>query len=163
MSARRGPVLIEEAAGGPAPSPAAAAPVPDTVAEAPTGQAMRTMAALAARRGSALGRWFWRLLGALAVFTLGVLAWGAVDRLIAASPLLGWAALVLLGAFVCVCLAIAVRELSALARLSRLDHVHKAAAAALVADDLVGGARCRSTGCWPSMPGARRCPGAATA
>ena len=44
---------------------------------------MKTMAALTARRSSALGRWFWRVLGALVVFGMSVGAWAVVDALIA--------------------------------------------------------------------------------
>ena len=47
MTARRGPILIEENADTAQSSPADAPPVPDAVARAPDGQAMRTMAALA--------------------------------------------------------------------------------------------------------------------
>jgi len=145
MAERRGPVVIEDEADGTGTgtgagaarmSPAEAPPVPDPVAEAPTGQAMRTMAALTARRPSALGRWFWRLLGALVAFGASVAAWATVDALLAANPILGWIALGLLGAFLAVVLAIVLREWAALARLGRLDHLHRAAEAALSAGDL---------------------------
>ncbi len=135
MAGRR-PVLIEDDPGAAAPSPAAAAPVPDIAEGPPTGRAMRTMAALATRRGSLLGRWFWRLLGALIAFGAGALGWAALSGLIASVPVLGWVAVALLVAFTAVCLAIIARELAALARLTRLDAVHKAAAAALAANDL---------------------------
>lgn len=135
MSTRDGPVLIDLDALPD--SPADAPPVPDAEpGDRPTGQAMRTMAALAARRPSLLARWFWRLFAALAVFTLSLLAWAAVERLIAQNAALGYAALALVAAFVAVCLAIVVKELSALARLKRLDAVGRAAKAALAANDL---------------------------
>ncbi|RVT85894.1 TIGR01620 family protein [Rhodobacteraceae bacterium CCMM004] len=141
MAERRGPILIDESAAGagaagPRESPAEAPPVPDLALEPPSGQAMKTMAALAARRASPLWRWFWRSFAALFVFVLGVTAWQAIDALIASQPVLGLIAAVLTGAFVLVCLLIAVREVSAVARLERLDGVHKAAEAAVVAGDL---------------------------
>ncbi|RVV98482.1 TIGR01620 family protein [Mesobaculum littorinae] len=139
QQARRGPVLIEDDAGEPASpplSPAEAPPVPDTVSARPRGQAMRTMAALAARRPSRLARWFWRLLGALIAFGVSVLTWRAVAALIATYPLLGYAALALTVAFLSVCVAIIVREAAALARLGRLDHLGRAAEAALRDADL---------------------------
>ncbi|WP_099826625.1 YcjF family protein [Oceaniglobus indicus] len=132
---RSGPVLIEEDAGA-HPTPAEVAPVPDAEEASPTGQAMRTMAALAARKPSALRRWFWRTLGALAVFFLSLGAWSAVTGLLAANPVLGYIAAVLIGAFVLVLLLIAGKEWTALMRLQRLDGVHKAAIEARAAQDL---------------------------
>ncbi|WP_226782186.1 YcjF family protein [Oceaniglobus trochenteri] len=135
----KGPVLIEEEAGSaPHSTPADAPPVPDINTDAPTGQAMRTVAALAARRPSALARWFWRLLIAMVGFFLTLAAWSAVSGLIATYPVLGYAAAVLVGSFLFVLLAIAIKEWAALARLQRLDGVHKAAEAARAAGDLAG-------------------------
>ncbi|MGI1660898.1 YcjF family protein [Palleronia sp. KMU-117] len=138
MSDRRGPVLIEIDEDAAAQSPAEAPPVVDPDAPLPTGQAMQTMATLAARRPSALGRWFWRLLVALVTFILSVAAWSFVDTLIARSAVLGYAALVLVGLFVLVCVAILIREWAAISRLARLDKLHAAAAEALATNDLVG-------------------------
>lgn len=135
---RSGPVLIEEEAEAPIVSPADVPPVPDLVQEAPSGQAMKTMAALAARRGSALGRWFWRSAAALFVFVLSVSAWGALEGLLASQPILGWIATGLVGLFVVTGLGVALRELSALARLEKVGALHKEAAAALAAQDLKG-------------------------
>jgi putative membrane protein len=136
MSDRKGPVLIEIDEDVAPQSPAEAPPVVDTDAPMPTGQAMQTMAALAARRPSALGRWFWRLLVALLTFILSVAAWNAVTGLVARTPLLGYVALGLLAAFVVVCLAIIIREWAAIARLGRLDKLHAAAAEALALNDV---------------------------
>lgn len=102
---------------------------------------MQAAATFAARSPSALGRWFWRLLGALAVFFLGLWAWDFVAGLIARSPWLGYGALVLVGAFVVVCAGIALREWAAFARLRRLDTIHRMAARALAEDDLDGARR----------------------
>lgn len=134
----RGPVLIEEGPGAPAPSPAEAPPVLDHVEDGPSGQAMRTMAALAARRPSALARWFWRLLVAIVGFFGSLALWNLVTELLASQPVLGMVASVLVGAFVLVLLAIALKEWAGLARLQRLDGVHKAATAARAAGDLAG-------------------------
>jgi len=136
MSDRReGPVLLELDEETPGVTPADAPPIPED-APPPSGQAMRTAAALASRRSSVLARWFWRLLGALVVFGLSLWAWDFVTGLIARNAILGYTALGLLGLFLVVCLAIVIREWAALARLARLDHIHKAAGAARSANDL---------------------------
>ncbi|KAF0676606.1 YcjF family protein [Profundibacterium mesophilum] len=133
----RGPILIEDdMPGAERPGPAEAPPVPDLPQGAPDGAAMRSMAALATRRSTALGRWFWRLLGALAVLSISLAGWAAIDALITAQPVLGMIALALAAAFVAVCLLIVLREALALRRLARLDHLHTAAAAALAGNDL---------------------------
>jgi putative membrane protein len=136
MSDRRdGPVLIEieeESTSSPADAP----PVVDSDEALPTGQAMQTMAALATRHGSPLTRWFWRLLVAVLTFVLSVAAWDFVTALLARQPILGYAALGLLGLFLLVCLAILLREWAALARLGRLDKLHAAAAEAHATGDL---------------------------
>jgi putative membrane protein len=133
------PVLLELDEATPGVTPAEAPPVPEDDVR-PTGQAMRTAAAFAARPRSALGRWFWRLLFSLLSFGLTLWAWDAVTGLIARNEVLGTIALVLLVLFLAVCAAILIREWAALARLARLDHVQKAAAAARAANDL-GAAR----------------------
>ncbi|MEM9474535.1 MAG: TIGR01620 family protein [Pseudomonadota bacterium] len=117
------------------PSPAEAEPVVD-MDTAPTGQAMQTMATLTARQPSALARWFWRLLSALLVFALSVWAYDFVMGLVARNPILGYAALGLTGLFLITCLAIILREWSALARLARLDKIHTAAEAARTSGDM---------------------------
>ncbi|CUH15016.1 hypothetical protein JSE7799_00292 [Jannaschia seosinensis] len=110
--------------------PAAAPPVPeDDTAPPPSGRAMQTVALLASRRQSGLGGWFFGTLGALLAFALSVAAWEFVTGLLAAQPVLGLVAAVLVGAFLLACLAVAVRELSALARLGRIDALRTQAAA----------------------------------
>jgi putative membrane protein len=96
------PVILELDEATPGVTPAEAPPVPEADAR-PTGQAMRTAAALAARPRSALGRWFWRLLAALVTFGLTLWAWDAVTGLIARNEVLGTVALVLLVLFLAVC------------------------------------------------------------
>jgi putative membrane protein len=134
MTERDGPVLIELDDAGP--SPADAPPVHET--HAPSGQAMQTAAALAARPRSVLGRWFWRLLGAVIVFFASVAAWDFVTSLVQRNVYLGWAALILLGLFVLTCLAIVIREWAALARLARIEHLHTEAARVMDEADLPG-------------------------
>ena len=129
------PLLLELDEATPGVTPAEAPPVPDAEAP-PTGRAMRGAAALAARPRSALGRWFWRLLGVIVVFGFSLWAWDFVTGLVARNEVLGTIALVLVGLFVAVCLAIVIREWAALARLARLDHIHKGAASARAANDL---------------------------
>lgn len=130
-----GPVLIEiDAAEGKAPDPAEAPPVPELTP--PTGSAMQTVAALGARRGTALGRFFWSALAAFLTFVLSVAAWDFVNGLLARNTVLGGIALALTGAVLLALLAIALREAAALARLSRLDGLRSDAEAALAAGEL---------------------------
>ncbi len=129
----RGPVLIEMDAGAPA-APETAPPVPD-VGPVPEGRAMQAAVALAAARPSRLGRWLVGSFTALFGFVLSLAAWNYVTGLLAAAPVLGWIASVLLGIFVAVLLIVALRELGAIGRLARLDAVHRAAVAALVSGE----------------------------
>ena len=140
---RAGPLRLGETPQGPPrPGPEAAPPVPDAaVAPSARGRAMQTVALLAARRQTGLGKWLWGTLGALLSFALGVALWAFVDRLMAANPVLGWIALGLTAAFVLACLAVILREVTALMRLGRIDHLRREAEA--VAD--LEGARRLST------------------
>lgn len=128
------PVLIELAVA--TPSPADAPPVEETIA--PSGQAMQTMATLASRRPSTLGRWFWRLLVSMILFFLSISVWNFVTALIAQNPILGWIAIAFVAVFSIVCLAIILKEWAALARLSRIDSLHREAEALMAANDLSG-------------------------
>ncbi len=138
MSAPKKPVLIDLEAPAkaqdrdrtPTPSPADAPPVPDDVPPQPQGQAMQTMARMAARRSSFLGRWFWRLALALTGFVISLTAWDFVSGLLARSPYLGGAATILIGLLIATLLAMALREWAAFARLSRLGAIRRAADAA---------------------------------
>jgi putative membrane protein len=129
-----GPVLIEMEAPA-ALSPAEAPPVEEAALPADAA-AMQKLAVLAAHRPSALSRWFWRLLLALVAFVVSLAAWDFVTGLMARNPLLGWAAALLVGLFVLVLAAIALREAAAYARLARLDGLHREADAALAGADL---------------------------
>lgn len=129
-----GPVLIELDQSTPEITPATAPPVPEVAA--PQGQAMQTLAKIAARKPSRIGRWFWGLVLALAGFALSVAAWDFVTGMVARNQYLGYVALGLMALFIVVLLVIALREALGFARLKRLDRVHRAAEAALATGDL---------------------------
>lgn len=132
----KGPVLFDlEEDSAPRPQVADAPPVPDLVPE-PQGQAMQIAARFAARRPSRLVRLFWGLASALIAAIVSIAAWNFVTDLLARSPLLGWAMTVLLGVFLLVLALLALRELAAFGRLSRLDGLRHDAAEALAVDDL---------------------------
>ena len=131
------PVLIDLDGTQTGPSPADAPPVAEPV-EAPSGQAMQTLATLAARPRSRLAAWFWQSLLALVIFVAGIAAWDFVNGLLARSPVLASIALFLLGAFLIVCLVIIVREVAALSRLRRVDRFHAEAADLRASGDLTG-------------------------
>jgi putative membrane protein len=131
----KGPVLIELDE-PPVQGPSEAQPVPDTDMPAPTGQAMQTVATLAARRPSRLARWFWGLLLSIMGIAVSYAAWEFTIGLITRVPLLGYAVSVLMAAFVLVLLVMALRELAAFSRLARMDSLHRAGEAARTAGDL---------------------------
>ena len=133
MTERDGPVLIELDA--PSPSPAEVPAIDD---DTPRGQAMQAAASLAARQPSRLARWFWRSLGAVVMFFVTLAAWDAIASLMARNEWLAWTGLALIGLFVLVCLAIAIREWAALARLEKIEGFHERAASVLSAADLNG-------------------------
>ncbi len=134
LSGSKGPVLIELDQATPEITPATAPPVPEVAA--PQGQAMQTLAKIAARKPSRLRRWFWGLVVALAGFALSVAAWDFVNGMIARNLYLGYVALGLMALLIVVLLVIALREALGFARLKRLDRVHRAAEAALATGDL---------------------------
>lgn len=139
MSTPRGPVLIDleqTAKDADAPNPATAPPVPEEGATGERAAMQRLAAAVSAKPKNRLATWFWSLLGSVLLFFASLAAWSVVDNLLASNPLLGLAAMVLLGTFALVCLAIVARELMAFARLSRLDKIQHAAARALADGDL---------------------------
>ncbi|MHC0053368.1 YcjF family protein [Actibacterium sp. D379-3] len=133
----QGPVLIDlEGADRRAETPATAPPVPEPAPDVPTGRAMQTMAVLAARPASRLGRFFWSALLALVGFIASVTAWDFVTGLLTRNTVLGTVALGLIVAVGLALLLVALRELAGFARLQRLDGVHKAALAAIATEDL---------------------------
>jgi len=134
MTDRKGPVLVElEEA--PLAGPAAAPPVPD-LSPLPQGRAMQTVAALGARRPNRLAQAFWTALLALVTFAASLAAWSFVTGLLAANPILGWTAAILVGLVLVTLLLIALRELVAFTRLGKLDELRREAEHALAARDL---------------------------
>lgn len=133
MSRDKGPVLIEIEPTAEDLTPDTAPPVPEL---GPSGAAMQSVVAIAARPPSRLALWFWSTLLALVSFTLSVAAWDFVTGLLLRNSYLGYAALGLTGLFVLILLAIGFREWLSFARLRRLDSIHVAGRAAVMAQDL---------------------------
>ena len=129
----RGPVLIDlddaEAA-----RPETAPAIADI--ELPQGVAMQQVAAIAARKPSRIGRWFWSLAVALTGFIVSLAAWDYVTALLARSPILGGVAMALILLLCLVLTIIALRELAAFGRLQKLDKIQQQAQAARDAGDL---------------------------
>jgi putative membrane protein len=130
------PVLID-LDNDPVESVSEAPAVPDIDALVPTGQAMQSVARIAARKPSRLARWFWGLLASLLTAMLGVAAWDFAASMVARVPILGWAVVGLLGALVLILLVVAIREFAAIGRLGRIDKLRQAADAAVASQDLV--------------------------
>ncbi|TMV07667.1 TIGR01620 family protein [Ruegeria sediminis] len=130
-----GPVLIDlEGEAQSAPNVSQAPPVPDMIP--PQGQAMQAAARMAARKPSALTKWFWGLALAVIGAVVSVAAWDFATSLVERAPILGWIVTGLLAALVLVALVIALREMAAIGRLARVDELRRSADAALAADDL---------------------------
>ncbi len=128
------PVILERKAAAEL-TPATAPPVTDAEV-LPEGRAMAGAMAFAARRPSRLGRLFWSALVALVGFLVSVAAWDFVTGMLSRNEVLGWAAAGLFALVLLAALLIALRELGALARLRRVDALHRAADAALAGGDL---------------------------
>jgi putative membrane protein len=140
VSDKKRPVLIElDTPEDARPGPADAPPVPDLGDHSepgPDGRAMATAATLASRKPSRLARWFWSLLGAILATVISIAAWNFATSLLAANPILGWVVTALFGLFILVTLLIAIKEMSAFARLARLDRLQRAADHALAENSL---------------------------
>lgn len=132
----KGPVLIEidedDSVG-----PDIAPPVPDeSLPDMASGHAMQRVTGLLARRPSRITRIFWSIAALLFGTVFSIAAWDYATSLIARVPVLGYA-VVGLGTILFFILAIvAVRELSMIARLKRLDDIQAKAAAALSSNDV---------------------------
>ncbi len=96
----------------------------------PQGRAMQGVLHLAARRGSAFGRFATWVFGALFSFVLSVSAWNFVTDLLTQNSWLGGVALVLTGLALVVVVVLAGQEVLAFSRQGRLDHLRRAAAQA---------------------------------
>ena len=130
----KGPVVIDLEDDAPVADVSQAPPVPDV--GLPQGQAMQSAARFAARKPSALSRWFWGLAVAVVGAVVSVAAWDFAVSLLDRSPILGGIVTGLIVALLLVVLVIALRELAAIGRLSRVDGMRRAADAALAEDDL---------------------------
>ena len=130
----KGPVVIDLEDDAPGADVSQAPPVPDV--GLPQGQAMQSAARFAARKPSALSRWFWGLAVAVVGAVVSVAAWDFAVSLLDRSPILGGIVTGLIVALLLVVLVIALRELAAIGRLSRVDGMRRAADAALAEDDL---------------------------
>lgn len=120
------PALIELTE-GPDADPGREAPVPDDL---PQGRAMQMVAGLSRRQTSPLSRAALWVFTTLFTFVLSVAAWDFVTALLSRDSLLGWIALVLVGAAIVVLLLLALREAAAFARIARIDRLRLNAATA---------------------------------
>ena len=100
------------------------------------GRAMEGVRLLATRRASGFGRFAGWVFGSLFSLILTVAAWNFVTGLFAANAWLGWLASVLLVLAAGVVLVLVAGELSAFARLARLDSIRAQAIHAADAGDL---------------------------
>lgn len=116
-------------------TPATAPPVPEGDEPAPP-PAMARAAAMVSAAPSGLAATFFGLVLAFIAFAFSVSAFQWVERLIVEHPVLGWIGAALLGAVVLIAVAVALRELLALRRLARIDHLQRDAAEALARGDL---------------------------
>ncbi|SDW72750.1 putative membrane protein [Ruegeria halocynthiae] len=130
----KGPVLIDLEDDVPVADVANAPPVPDVAP--PQGQAMQAAVRFAARRPSALAKWFWGLALAVVGAVISVAAWDFALSLLDRAPVLGWIVTGLIAALLFVVAIISLRELAAISRLSRVDDMRRAADTALTEDDL---------------------------
>lgn len=126
------PALIE-LDDGPAADPGLEAPVPDPL---PGGRAMQAAGRLATRRISPLSRAAIWVFGTLLSFVVSVAAWDFVTTLLMRDSLLGWLAMILVGAAILVLLLLALREIAAIARISRIDNLRRKASMARDTADL---------------------------
>lgn len=97
---------------------------------------MQAAVRFAARKPSVLARWFWGLAVAVVGAVVSVAAWDFAISLLERAPVLGWIVTGLIAALLLVVLVIALRELAAISRLSRVDGLRRAADTALADEDL---------------------------
>jgi putative membrane protein len=97
---------------------------------------MQSAAKMMARKPSLLGRLFWGVTIALLGAVVSIAAWDFAAGLITRWPILGLAVSALLGLFVLILAVMALREIAALGRLSRIDGLRQSAAVALESNDL---------------------------
>ncbi|GFE65251.1 YcjF family protein [Litoreibacter roseus] len=124
-------------------TPATAPVVPDLDTPKPSGQAMKTLAVVAARPRNRLVGLFWSALLSLIGFAVSVAAWDFVTGLLERNAVLGTIAMVLIGVVLIALLLLAGREWIAIGRLKRIDTLRVEAEAALTTGDLGAARRVR--------------------
>jgi putative membrane protein len=117
-------------------SPSDAPVVPELEIEPPQGQALQTLAIMAAKRPSILWRVFWAALLALLGTVLSIAAWDFVVDMLGRNIWLGRAVLAGVGMFVVAGLGLALREWLSLSRFRRVDSLRTATEVALASGDL---------------------------
>jgi putative membrane protein len=123
------PLLIERPEDPDAPTPATVPPVPEIGGDA-------APVRLPPPRRSALGRVGAWLFGTLFTFVLSVAAWDFVTSLLTRNSVIGWVAVVLVGAATLVALALALREMAGISRMARIDGLRSQAEQAVAAADI---------------------------
>lgn len=127
---------------GPAADPGLEAPVPEAEPVAPPeGRALTALFRLSTRRSSPLTRAALWVFTTLLAFVLSVAAWDFVTALLSRDSLLGWIALVLVGAAVLLLILLALREAAAFARIARIDGLRDKARTARSTADLAAARR----------------------
>ncbi|WP_413993458.1 YcjF family protein [Labrys okinawensis] len=86
-------------------------------------------------RRSRLGAIFWSAVGGLVSLGIGLSVTKLIDDLFSYANWLGWVGAALAGIAALAFLAIAIREIIGLMRLSRIEHLHDRAVAAIAKDD----------------------------
>ncbi len=135
MSMKNGPVVIEMD-GLDEITPATAPLVPDLHDDLPKGQAVQTLALLAARKPSFLWRLFVGTLLALLTTVISIAAWDFAADMLGRNIWLGRAVLAGVGLFLFAGLGLSLREYLSLARLRRVDRLRSAVDEALVLGEL---------------------------
>ena len=147
---RRGPVLIELDAPGPAdprpapqqetrdpgPNPADAPPIYEVSPALPRPRTMEMVTRLMGRPPSRLTRFFLNSGAALFTFLLSIAALDFINRLLNTYPLLGWIGVALFSLFTLAALGMAWREYRAWARFAKIDAIQRQAGAALAGDSM---------------------------
>jgi putative membrane protein len=133
----KGPVLIKLDGDVPAVADVnTAPPLPDPVAPFADGRAMQVAAKVMARKPSFLGRLFWSVTLTLLGAMVSIAAWDFAVGLVARWPIFGLIISGLLALFVLILVIMALREIAALGRLSRIDGLRHAASDALENNNL---------------------------
>ena len=133
----KGPVLIQlDGDALPVVDVNTAPSLPDPIAPLAEGRAMRSAAKMMARKPSVLVWLFWSMTLALLGAVISISAWDFATGLISRWPTLGLLISGLMALFVIILIIMALREIAALGRLTRIDGLRHAASEALENNDL---------------------------